>query len=109
MQEAKWAVANIARQMKGQPTTPFQYKDPGTMATIGRSAAVAEIKGLQLTGFFAWLVWLFVHLMNIVDFENRVVIFVRWAWAYLSWKRGARVVVGSEQQEQAAEPNLPHV
>jgi NADH dehydrogenase len=92
IQEGRTAALNILRQMAGKPTKTFVYKDPGSMATIGRSAAVGNVKGIEFKGFIAWLVWLVVHLMNIVDFESRVMVFLRWAWAYFRWKRGARVV-----------------
>lgn len=92
IQQGRTAAANILRQIAGQPTVPFVYKDPGSMATIGRSAAVGDVKGFQFKGFVAWLLWMVIHLINLVDFESRVMVFMRWAWAYLRWKRGARVV-----------------
>jgi NADH dehydrogenase len=64
------------------------------MATIGRAAAVAEIRGLHLSGFLAWLAWLFVHLLYLIGFENRVLVLVQWAASYLSYRRGARLITG---------------
>lgn len=92
IQEGRWAAANVLRQIAGRPTKPYVYKDPGNMATIGRSSAVVQIKGWEFRGLVAWVLWLVVHLMNLVDFENRLVVLVRWAWAYFTWKRGARVI-----------------
>ena len=64
------------------------------MATIGRAAAVADLGWLRLSGFFAWLIWLFVHLMNLVEFQNRVLVLVQWAWNYFTRNRSARLIMG---------------
>ena len=101
IQQGKSVAANIARQLRSEAPLPFHYKDPGSLATIGRSAAVGAVKGVEFSGFVAWLVWLFVHLMNLVDFENRVVVFTRWAWAYFSWKRGSRVITRGIEEIEA--------
>jgi NADH:ubiquinone reductase (H+-translocating) len=89
---------HIARQIKadlaGKERTPFVYTDKGTMATIGRSAAVAMVKKLRINGWFAWLMWLVVHLFFLVGMRNRIIIFLQWAWAYISWQRGARIITG---------------
>ncbi|HXF62919.1 MAG TPA: NAD(P)/FAD-dependent oxidoreductase [Caldilineaceae bacterium] len=84
----------IASRLANRPAAPFRYRDKGTMATIGRAAAVAEIVGLKLSGFIAWLTWLFVHLMYLVGFENRILVFLQWAWNYFTYKRGVRLIVG---------------
>jgi NADH dehydrogenase len=68
----------------------------GSMATIGRAAAIAQFRNWKFSGFFAWLMWLFVHLMNIVQFENRLLIFFQWSWNYLTYERTARLITGSE-------------
>ncbi|MFT4038409.1 MAG: NAD(P)/FAD-dependent oxidoreductase [Thermomicrobiales bacterium] len=97
-QQGQWAAKNIRRAMAGQPMEPFQYIDLGNMATIGRNAAVADIRGVTLTGFFAWLVWALVHVFNLIGFRNRVVVGVQWLWGYLSFQRGARLITGSTKE-----------
>ena len=92
IQQGELAARNILRQMRGEPLLPFLYRDRGTMATIGRRAAVAQVFGLKLTGGLAWLAWLFVHLMSLVGFRNRVLVFLNWAYGYLSYDRGARII-----------------
>jgi NADH dehydrogenase len=93
MQMGALAAENVVRELAGQQRQTFRYRDPGTMATIGRSAAVASIAGLHLTGLSAWLVWLFVHLMQLVGFRNRVVVFVDWAWQYLFYRPASPLIV----------------
>lgn len=108
IQQGKHAAAQIMRRTRGEETAPFRYVDRGVMATIGRAAAVADIRGLHLSGFAAWLLWLFVHLMTLVGFRNRLFVFLQWAWSYITFDRGARLIVGkdypvvSEQESQAA-------
>jgi NADH:quinone reductase (non-electrogenic) len=94
IQQGEAAADNIWRSISGQPRRAFKYVDRGSMATIGRAAAVAEIRGLHLSGFVAWLAWLFVHLLFLIGFENRVLVLVQWAASYLSYKRGARLITG---------------
>ncbi|MEW6283282.1 MAG: NAD(P)/FAD-dependent oxidoreductase, partial [Candidatus Eremiobacterota bacterium] len=86
MQQGQRAGKNILLQIKGQPTRPFKYFDKGSMATIGRTAAIAEAFGITMRGLLAWAAWLFIHLMFLVDFQNRVQVFMRWTWAYFTWK-----------------------
>jgi NADH:ubiquinone reductase (H+-translocating) len=94
MQEARYAAGVVRDRLRGRTTGPFRYRDMGTMATIGRNRAVAVVGRLKLSGYFAWLIWLFVHLMYIVEFENRMLIFLQWAWCYLTWNRPARLITG---------------
>jgi NADH:ubiquinone reductase (H+-translocating) len=94
IQEGAHAAANILRSIRGESLQPFVYVDKGTMATIGRSRAVAVAGKLRLTGLLAWLAWLFVHLMALVGFRNRVIVLLEWAWAYLSYQRSARIILG---------------
>lgn len=94
MQGARHAARQIEHLLKGEETEPFIYRDKGIMATIGRNAAVAEIEpGIKARGFAAWLVWLFLHLMMLVGFRNRVVVFVNWAWNYFTYDRSARMII----------------
>ncbi len=96
MQEGKHAARMIVNQIRGRPLTPFRYRDFGTMAVIGRFKAVADIRGFKFTGFFAWFLWLFVHLMYIVQYANRVLVLVQWAWHYTTWGRTARLITHDE-------------
>jgi NADH dehydrogenase len=94
IQEGEAAADNIWRSMQGQPRRAFHYFDRGSMATIGRAAAVAEIRALHLSGLLAWLAWLLVHLFYLIGFENRLLVIVQWAASYLSYERGARLITG---------------
>ncbi len=92
MQQGKQAAANILAQLKGKPTRPFSYFDKGTMATIGRSSAVAMSQGMEFTGLLAWFTWLFIHVIYIVDLQNQILVIMRWVWAYFTWKWNARLI-----------------
>jgi len=94
IQQGRWAAENIVRRVGGQPTIPFRYRDRGNMATIGRNSAVADIKGLRLSGFPAWLAWAVVHVFNLIGFRNRLVVSIQWTWSYLTYQRGARLITG---------------
>jgi NADH:ubiquinone reductase (H+-translocating) len=94
MQEGRHAAKNILRSMRGEPTLPFRYRDKGTLATIGKAAAVADIAGLHLGGLVAWLMWLFVHIFFLIGFRNRFIVIVEWAWMYIRNDRGARLITG---------------
>jgi NADH dehydrogenase len=96
MSEGRYVARHIARRLASKPLKPFRYFAKGQLATIGRSAAVADIRGIHFAGFFAWLTWLFVHLLYLVEFENRVLVLVQWAWNYLTRNRGARLVTGDD-------------
>jgi len=92
MQEADNAARNVIAFLGGQTLHPFAYKDPGSMATIGRREAVARLGNLKFRGVFAWFIWLFVHLMQLVGFRNRVLVLVNWAWDYLFYDRAVRMI-----------------
>jgi NADH dehydrogenase len=104
IQQGEAAAANIGRLARGETTRPFHYFDRGTMATIGRAAAVAEIRWLHLSGVLAWLAWLFVHIFYLIGFENRLLVLVQWAWSYLSYERGARLITGPYQSPRHDRP-----
>ncbi len=93
MQEGKHVAATIRDVLRGYGATNFDYKDPGIMATIGRNSAVAQLGPVRLTGFLGWLMWLTVHLINVVSFRSRVVVLVNWAWDYLFYDRPIRLIV----------------
>jgi len=77
---------------------PFKYTDKGTMATIGRNLAVVDLPFLSFSGLFAWLTWMFVHLMLLVDYRSRLVVFVNWAWSYLNYDKGTRLIVRGKDE-----------
>jgi NADH:ubiquinone reductase (H+-translocating) len=98
IQMGKYAAKTIAAEIRGgktpPPREPFVYRDKGTMATIGRSSAVAVIKGRHLSGFPAWIAWLVVHLIFLVGLRNRFSVLMQWLYSYLTYKRGARIITG---------------
>ncbi|MGE5361835.1 MAG: NAD(P)/FAD-dependent oxidoreductase [Bacteroidales bacterium] len=97
MQQGVHTAQNIRRAVKGQPMTPFRYRNLGNLATIGRSAAVADFGRVQLTGFLAWMAWLLVHLWKLIGFRNRVIVFVEWAWAYVASRSGVRLITNDDR------------
>jgi len=94
MQEGRHATQNILRAIAGKPTLPFRYVNKGSLATIGRSAAVADLGRVRLSGLLAWMAWLGLHLLFLVGFRNRVLVLFEWAWSFLSYDRGARLITG---------------
>jgi NADH dehydrogenase len=100
IQQGRAAAENLLRRLRGETTRPFRYRDRGSMATIGRAAAVAVVGRLRLSGLTAWLAWLFVHIMFLIGFRNRFLVLFQWAWAYLSWQRGARLITGPWRPKQ---------
>ena len=103
MQQGEYVADLIRRRLDGKSTEPFRYFDKGSMATIGRAAAVAEFGRLHFSGFIAWLAWLFVHLMFLVGFGNRVLVFLQWMWNYFSYRRGVRLIVSPPASETVPE------
>jgi NADH:ubiquinone reductase (H+-translocating) len=93
IQQAHLLAKNLARLFKKHALTPFEYKELGVMATVGRNNAVADFKFMKIQGFFGWVVWLFVHLMALVGFRNKMVAFVNWAWSYFSYDKGLRLII----------------
>ena len=93
MQEGRHVAATIKDGLRGYAATNFQYKDPGIMATIGRNSAVAQLGPVRLTGFLGWLMWLGVHLINVISFRSRLIVLVNWAWDYLFFDRPIRLIV----------------
>ncbi len=94
IQQGRYAAKLIRNRLRNEKTKPFRYFDKGSLATIGRNAAVAQIGPLQFSGILAWLAWLFIHLLYIVEFENRLIIAVHWALDYFTYNRGARLITG---------------
>jgi NADH dehydrogenase len=92
MQQGELTAKNILAHMAGRKRATFHYFDKGKMATIGRSAAVAEAMGIRMRGFIAWCAWLFIHVIYLVEFQDRVLVFLRWIWSYLTWHWGVRII-----------------
>ncbi|MDX1637429.1 MAG: FAD-dependent oxidoreductase, partial [Balneolaceae bacterium] len=92
MQQGRYVGKVIKNQVLPEEREPFQYVDKGTMATIGRAKAVADIKGWKFSGFFAWILWSVIHIFFLIGFRNRVKVFVEWMWFYFSFKRGVRLI-----------------
>jgi NADH dehydrogenase len=88
------AAKNIARTLKGQPRQPFRYFNKGNMATIGRRAAVLQRERFKMKGWPAWMAWLLIHILFLIGFRNRAVVMLQWAWSYVTWQRGARLITG---------------
>jgi len=108
IQEGEHAARNIVRALRGEPRLPFRYRDKGSLATIGRAAAVGQVGRLQLSGLLAWLAWLLVHIYFLIGFRNRVAVILQWAWSYLTYKRGARLITDTaERWRYAAEGRAP--
>ncbi|MBK7140609.1 MAG: NAD(P)/FAD-dependent oxidoreductase [bacterium] len=97
MQQGTYASKAVVARLQGEQLRPFHYSFPGDMATIGRNAAVADIKGFRFSGMFAWLMWVFLHLMKLVEFDNRLLVFVQWLWYYVTHNRGARLITGEHR------------
>jgi NADH dehydrogenase len=91
-QQGKRAAANVANLIGSRPTSPFHYYDPGNMATIGRNAAIADFGFLRVSGYLGWLLWLFVHIMFLIGFRNRLSVLLQWAAAYLTYQRSVRLI-----------------
>jgi NADH:ubiquinone reductase (H+-translocating) len=92
MQQGRYTAKVVAARLRSRQSTPFHYRDKGNLATIGRASAVADIKGLKLSGFLAWVIWLLVHLWYLVGFQNRIVVFLRWSTSFVTHNRGARLI-----------------
>ena len=111
MQSGRHAAQNIARKIKGKPTTPFRYWDKGSLATIGRAAAVAEIGKIHLSGLIAWLAWCLIHVFFLIGFRNRVLVMLEWGWLYLFHDRGARLITVTQEngpENNLSQPETPH-
>ena len=94
MQQGRYVATLIMRRLRGETMSTFRYRDYGSMATIGRAEAVADLGWVRFSGFFAWLAWLFIHLIHLVQFQNRLLVLIQWAWNYVTWNRYARLITG---------------
>jgi NADH dehydrogenase len=94
MQQARTVAKSIRRALVGRGTLPFSYLDKGSMATIGRRRAIAMVNRMHMSGFLAWMAWLFIHIWYLIGFRNRLVVLITWAWSYFTYRRGARLIMG---------------
>jgi NADH dehydrogenase len=111
MQEGRATAHNVAAELHGEPRKNFHYFDKGSLATIGRAAAVADFGKLHISGFLAWLAWLFIHVFFLIGFRNRIMVMIQWAWSYFTHERGARLITGDTRlpgwdQSQAEEAEI---
>ena len=102
-QQGRLVAKNLQNLINHKPLKPFRYFDKGSMATVGRNKAVVDIKGIRFQGFFAWYVWMFVHLMSIVGFRNRVFTFFSWMWNYFTFDRSNRLIIGRNEEKISQE------
>ena len=93
IQQAQHLVAHLKARANGGNPKPFRYRNKGSMATIGRRRAVVDIGKRQFGGTFAWLLWMFVHVMQLVSFRNRFMVLMNWAWKYMSWRNTIRLII----------------
>ncbi|WP_181307102.1 NAD(P)/FAD-dependent oxidoreductase [Rufibacter sp. XAAS-G3-1] len=112
LQQGNLLGKNLRLLFAGQPMQPFKYQDQGTMATIGRNKAVADLKlfkkEIKSQGFFAWLIWMFIHLVSIVGFRNRLAVMLSWAWNYFSYNSGNRLILGKKQENIPITETITH-
>jgi NADH dehydrogenase len=94
IQQGQYAARTILDAVKKRERSPFRYRDKGQLAVIGRGRAVADIRNFHLSGFVAWLIWIFVHIFFLIGFRNRLIVLTEWAWSYITYQRGARVITG---------------
>jgi NADH:ubiquinone reductase (H+-translocating) len=100
MQSGRHAASQILAQVAGQPMIPFRYRDKGIMATVGRRAAIAQLRdGLVLRGTLGWAAWFGLHLVYLVGFRNKLTVLINWTWRYLSWTSGPRIIVGDQPED----------
>jgi NADH:ubiquinone reductase (H+-translocating) len=96
MQQGDWVAQMIAGDLRHHPRRNFHYRDKGSLATIGRAAAIAQFGKVQISGFFAWLAWLLVHILFLIGFSNRILVMIQWAFSYFSYERGSRLIIGGD-------------
>jgi NADH dehydrogenase len=95
MQQGRHAAAVVLDRLNGRPTQPFRYRDKGNLATIGRARAVADLRSVRLSGLAAWVTWLVVHIWYLIDFQNRLIVLLRWAFSFFAHRHAARLITES--------------
>jgi len=96
MQQGKYVAKKIYNDLKNTDSTPFKYKEKGSLAVIGRNKAVAHFGPLKFSGFFAWLIWIFLHIRYLIEYDNKILVMLQWGWYYFTMKRGARLITGDD-------------
>jgi NADH dehydrogenase len=104
MQQGRFVAQELRRRLRGDPARVFHYVNKGSLATIGRAAAVADFGFARFSGWVAWLLWLFIHLLYLVGFQSRLVVLIQWAFQYLTFNRGARLITGENPDLPAMAP-----
>jgi NADH dehydrogenase len=99
IQQARWLARNLIRIQNNKPFKPFSYKDLGSLATVGRNKAVVDLSFLKFQGVFAWIFWMFIHLMAIVGVKNRLLIFINWAYHYFTYDQSLRLIIKPKVRE----------
>jgi NADH dehydrogenase len=107
IQQGNYVAKTLMQLINGEPTEPFKYFDKGSLATIGRNKAVADLGKLKFQGFFAWLIWMFVHLVSLLGFRNKIIVFINWTLSYLTYNGGARLIIRRFVQEDVPKGHLP--
>ena len=97
----KHAAQVIRNRLAGRDSKPFRYRDFGMLATIGRMAAVVDLRGIKFSGALAWLFWLLAHIFFLIGFRNRLIVMIDWTWAYFTYQRSARIIVGEDKRAQS--------
>jgi NADH dehydrogenase len=98
MQQGRLVAKNIQRQISKKSLKPFSYSHRGSMATIGRNKAVVDLKGIRSQSFFAWFIWMFVHLISIIGFRNKFFVLLSWVWSYLSYDKSNRLIIARPKE-----------
>jgi len=106
-QGAVHAARTILRRARGEPATPFVYKDLGNMAIVGRASAIADLGWIRLSGLLGWLAWLFLHIAKLIGFRNRIVVLIEWGVAYFTYQRGARLITGDDEVRRGGSSDPP--
>jgi NADH:ubiquinone reductase (H+-translocating) len=109
IQQGRHTADNVLHDLRGEQREPFEYFDKGIMATIGRASAVGRIGRFSLAGFPAWLAWCFIHIVYLIGFRNRVLVFIQWVWSYIRYRRGARLITEHEWRLRPAPPAHPEL
>jgi NADH:ubiquinone reductase (H+-translocating) len=107
MQQGRYAASVVRDRLHDRETPPFRYRDKGNLATIGRAAAVADVKGLRLSGLIAWITWLVVHLWYLIGFQNRILVLIRWSFSFATRGRGARLITEGADESGGSPPRVP--
>jgi NADH dehydrogenase len=97
MQEGRHAAKCIENDLDKKPRKNFKYIDKGSLATIGRASAVCDFGPIRIEGFFAWIIWIFVHIFYLIGFHNRIIVLIRWAWSYVTFQKGTRLITNLDR------------